>query len=519
MKLDVNLLPAEAWRPIEPLIGRSTQRVSEREFARIPCRLRVAKGDHEGPSITLPVTLWDFSQYGFAVLRDESKTASLELKEGDRVRFGTDLGKGWLEAECVVRNLSNFKGRQRIGLARLDLVRANATHGRIGVPKGEYLRLPESVQLRAETAHPVFFGEWAQLKLTGLQPWLKMEFTSNEPSLPLFRGQTLEIRFSLPSSGDNRFRGEIETLEKLPGGLVRFRMNPLSLSTGLANDLAELLACDGGINPDSLKRFGFPMRFFRNRISFRFVETMEDYEAVLQLRRNAYVEVGKRTAETAPEEMSIAWDKASRILCAFHEDRLVASAAITFPASETDTLRSETAFPGNRFPGNPPPKTELLEVNSLCTHRDFRRGDLLHAVFEQIARIFILSDRNYIMNLSDSRLLPMYLGIGFKDQKVTGTFLGIPHHLIKIPREAVTRAKGLGLLRWNALYGDLMEDVLAKGMLPMTLRERLTLRARLALKPLASRLRNRDGEQAVRRYIGDNRPAGDEKRFDMKKAG
>jgi hypothetical protein len=64
-----------------------------------------------------------------------------------------------------------------------------------------------------------------------------------------------------------------------------------------------------------------------------------------------------------------------------------------------------------------------------------------------------------------------------------------------------------------------MEDVLAKGMLPMTLRERLTLRARLALKPLASRLRNRDGEQAVRRYIGDNRPAGDEKRFDMKKAG
>jgi hypothetical protein len=431
----------------------------------------------------------------------------MELKEGDRVRLAADFGKGWLEAECVIRNLSVFKGRQRIGLYRLDLTRGNAMHGRIGVPKGEYLRLPEAVHMRAETANPIFFGEWSQLKLTGLQPWLKMEFTSQDPSMPLFRGQVLDIRFSLPSSGDNRFRGEIESLEKLPGGFVRFRMNPLSLSTGLANDLAELMVCDGGINPEVLKRFGFPTRFFRNRISFRFVETMEDYEAVLNLRRNAYVEVGKRDAGTAPEDMSIAWDKTSRILCAYHEDQLVASAAITFPASEADTLRSETAFPWNRFPGKPPPKTELLEVNSLCTHKDFRRGDLLHAVFEQIARIFVLSDRNYIMNLSDSRLLPMYLGIGFKDQKVTGTFLGIPHHLIKIPREAVTKAKGLGLLRWNALYGDLMEDILDKDMLPMSFRERLILRARLALKPLASRLRNLDSEQAVRRSIGENRPA------------
>jgi hypothetical protein len=509
--LDLSILPAEAWRPVEPVTGRSSNRISEREFERIPARLCLStdgpgdQGVQPEKAEGVPVAMWDFSLFGFALLRDHVKTASLQLKEGDRVRLSVDFGDGWVGSDCVVRNLSIVKGRQRIGLARLDLTRASGPAARLGIPQGECIRLADTLDIRAEAVNPIFFGEWSDLRLAGLQPGLKLDFITRDAALPLFKGQRLDVHLILPTSGDNRYRGEITALERIPGGSVRIRMNPVSLSHGLATDLAESLACDAGFNPDMLKRFGFPTRFFRNRITFRFVESMEDYEKVLTLRRNAYVEVGKRDAETAPEEMSIAWDKTSRILCAYHDDLLVASAAMTFPRSESETLRSETAFPGNRFPGDPPPKSELLEVNSLCTHKDFRRGDLLHAVFEQIARIFILSDRKYIMNLSDANLLPMYLGIGFKDQRETGTFLGRPHHLIKVSRDTVLKSEGLNLLRWSVLYGDLMEDVLAKRMLPMSAWERLALKARLAVKPLADWIRWNQGERTVRRHIDENK--------------
>lgn len=503
-QLDLSILPVESWRPVEPVTGRSSNRVSEREFERIPARLSPYREDVADSSCGVPVTLWDFSLFGFAIHRRQAESDSLRLREGDKIRLNIRLGTGWVGADCLVTNISTVNGRQRVGLARMDLNRVGGPSARMEVPQGECIRLPESVDIRAEAVNPIFFAEWAPLRLIGLQPGLNLDFITRDPALPLFKGQSLDILLTLPTSAENLYRGEILGLERVPGGYVKIRLKPISLSARLANDLAELLACDAGVNPDTLKRFGFPTRFFRNRITFRFVESMEDYEKVLILRRNAYVDVGKRDADTAPEEMSIEWDKTSRILCAYHDDLLVASAAMTFPRTESETLRSETAFPGNRFPGNPPPKSELLEINSLCTHKDFRRGDLLHAVFEQIARIFILSDRKYIMNLSDSTLLPMYLGIGFKDQGEKGTFLGRPHHLIKVSRNAVIKAEGLGLFRWNLLYGNLMEDLLSKRMLAMSAWERLILKARLAFKPMANRIRNRSGEKLLRLQIIEN---------------
>lgn len=495
----MDVLPAQAWRPVEPVTGRTSNRVSEREFEKI--RAWIAPIHSASESAKRPVSLWDFSPFGFAVIQNASKPSNLIVNEGDAIRLSLELGGCLLHADCIVKNKSVFKGQIRIGLARHDLARRIVSGHGIGVPHGEYVRLPEKLDLRAEAPNPIFFGEWSSMCLHALRPGLKLDFLVKDPAMPLFLGQRLDVHLALPTSDDNCYRGRITGLERAPGASVKARMEPISISSGLANDLAELLAFEAGVSPETLRRFGFPTRFFRNRVTFRYVENMQDYEEVLTLRRNAYVEVGKRGADTAPEEMSIAWDKTSRILCAYHDGVLVASAALTFPASESVTLRSETAFPGNRFPGNPPPKSQLLEVNSLCTHRDYRRGDLLHAMFEQIARIFVLSDRNYIMNLSDSNLLPMYLGIGFKAQGETGVFLGRPHHLIVGPREAVIKSRGIGLLRWNLLYGDLMEDVLSKRLLEFPFWDRMMIKARLALKPLANHLLRRHGDRKLRRDI------------------
>jgi hypothetical protein len=502
--LDTLSLPPEAWRPVEPVAGRMFNRVNERELDRIAVWIELLPQGSAASAGKIRVKLWDFSHTGFAVLLDPAKIGPAQVSAGGKARISIDFGAGVFTADCAIQNTSQLKGQLRIGLARLDLNRGSGSESDDGGPLEDSLPLPETMDIKVVVANPVFYGEWSDMRLSAVRSGFKLELQTRDESLPLFVGQHIEARIALPSSGDNLYQGEITSLALSSDATLRIGTKPLSLSASLANDLAELLVFESDISPDTLKRFGFPTRFFRARIAFRFVESMEDYEKVLILRRNAYVEVGKRDQATVPEDMSIAWDKTSRILCAYHDGLLVASAALTFPNSESVTLRSETAFPGNKFPGKPPPKNQLLEINSLCTHKDYRRGDLLHAVFEQIARIFILSDRKYIMNLSDSTLLPMYLGIGFKAQGAMGQFLGRPHHLIKIPREAATKARGLGLLRWNILYGDLMQDLLAKKMLDFTAWDRAMLKMRLAFKPLAHRLHRINGERAFRQMINEN---------------
>lgn len=474
-------MPAEAWRPIAGEHGRAANRVSERELERVPARIISPDGRE------IPVSLWDFSLHGFAVLLPPSPIGAIPAP-GDRVRLRLGMSTGFFTAECRVTNTTLHKGRTRLGLSRQDLDRRVGPESRSASPQGEFLRIPETADLIVEAENPFFFGELSQLRLCGLRPGFRLDLYAKDPAHPLFRGQKLRLHLSIPTSGECALDARIESLELAPGGRLKVRVRAEGIDSALANDFAEFLAYENVISPEILKRMGFPIRIFRHRIQFRFVETMDDYAQVLALRRNAYVEVGKRGADTAPEDMSLTWDKRSRILCAYHMDTLVASAALTFPATDDDVMRSESAFPGNRFPGDPPPRTRVMEVNSLCTHKDFRRGDLLQAVFEQIARVFLLSDRDYIMNLSDDTLLPMYLGIGFKAQGHTGKFLDRPHHLIKVGKETVTKARGIGILRWNALYGELMRELASKGMIKLRPAERWALAIRLAFAPLANRL-------------------------------
>jgi hypothetical protein len=496
--LDLGALPAEAWRPSNAVTGRASNRVSERELERIPAWINLETGPDKYPSKDIPVQLWDYSAFGFAITFPFSESGCSSPKSGDLARLKFDFGDGFVTADCIVKNSSIVKNNLRIGLSRRDLARRHKFENTIAAPQGECLKLPEKSDIRAEVRNPVLFAEWATFVLCGVQSGLHLDFISRDASLPLFVGQMLELRFVMPTTGNPVFRGEVVLLERVPGNALKVRLKTHSLSAALANDLAEALAFEAGIAPGTLKRFGFPTRFIKKRVCFRFLETMEEYAQVLALRRSAYVDAGKKIGGTQPEEMSISKDKNSRILCAYHDETLVACAAITFPSREDEVLRSETPFPGGRFPIPHPPKPDLVEVNSLCTHKEYRRGDLLQAMFEQIARIFVLSGRTCIMNLVESSLLPLYLGIGFRDTGETCEFLGRTHHLIRVDRKIVLAGKGMGVIRWNLLYGDLMEDILKRGMMPLGRFERCRLRIMLVLKPFAKRWVGGKYERAFR---------------------
>jgi hypothetical protein len=499
--LELGALPAEAWRPSNSLTGRESNRVSERELERIPAWINLGNRLDKTASKDIPVHLWDYSPFGFAITFPFSESGCSSPKPGDPARLKFDFGDGILSAECIVKNSCIVKNNLRIGLSRRDLSRMNPSENPIGVPQGECLRLPAKSDIRAEVRNPVLFAEWATFVLCGVQSGLQFDFISRDASLPLFIGQTLELRLVMPTTGNPLFRGEVVMLERVPDNALKVRLKTLSISSDLANDLAEALAFEAEIAPGTLKRFGFPTRFLKKRVSFRFLETMEEYAQVLALRRSAYVDAGKKSGDTQAEDMSLAKDRNSRILCAYHDETLVACAAITFPMRDDEILRSEASFPDGKYPIAHLPKTELLEVNSLCTHKEYRRGDLLQAMFEQIAMIFVLSGRSCIMNLVEKSLLPVYLGIGFQDTGKTCEFMGRTHHLIRVERQVAVSGCRIGVLRWNLLYGDLMEDIMNREMLSFGLGERLRLKLMLALKPFAKRWVGSKYEREFRRTL------------------
>lgn len=489
--LDLRVLPPEVWRPMETKESRSSDRTSERELERI--RTRVF---HPASGREAPATLWDYTSTGFAVLLPRfAATANLPVKAGDDLLVSLDLGGARPTVKCRVENIGLFRGSFRLGLSRVDFTPLDGggeAAGRLRIARGG---------VEAETRNPLLYGEWCRLSLTGLERGPVLVFHSDDPSLPVFPGGGMEVHLKFPSSRGNSVAGRVEGFTPASSGGILFNLAPRHFSAELANELAESLVFESELPPDELKAMGFPARYFRDRLEFRFAATMEDYRKVVLLRRNAYVEAGKKPPDTPPEAMSSKWDRKSRILCAFHEDTLVASASMTFPESESVTLRSEAAFPGGEYPPGIPAKTSFIEVNSLCTHREYRKGDLLHAMFEQIARCFLLSDRAHILTLCDGSLLGLYLRIGFRDLGHRCAYLGMEHHLIRLDKDAIRSGKGISTLAWAGLYGELIRDLLGNGLLAATALERRIVRFKLLFLPLSKRMLGTRLEKVFRKHL------------------
>ncbi len=491
--LQLELLPREAWRPMAAAEGRRLPRIHERELETAAARLELI-----GKKVkAIDITLWDFSSQGFAVLISTRDWECLGLARGCEVRLILPAPDGDLIFECRIENHGTWQGRIRAGLSRQDWT--------VSVFDAETLVLPAAAQLGAETRHPLLFDAWIEMRLIGLAHGLRLLFASNDESLLACVGQVLTLHMALPTADHRAYTGRIYRVECVQarqegvgdlGGessfssqpQLRLSLQPLSLSPEWANDLGEWLASEGGIPPETLRAFGFPLRFFRHGATTSFVDTQEDYESVLNLRRMAYVEAGKKPEPTTAEEMSSSWDKRSRIICVHYEGELVASVTLTFPDRLSAPLRSQSAFPGGNYPCPMPDTLDCIEISGLCTHPDYRKGDLLNTVFEQVARAFLLSGRKHLVTLADDHLLPLYLKLGFRDHRHACTYLHRQHHLISIERDDIILGRHSSWLVWQILIGDLIADLKSRGLLHPPHRGRIRLKCLLALRPLAKHL-------------------------------
>lgn len=456
--LNLLKIPQECWRPFDADNGRRSERTGERELECLDASIRFASRPE-----WVPVRLRDFSLSGFGVYCLPGSLSDHVPAQNEKLEFRlAGPGNATHVIPCEVRHAPCGSDGGRLGLMRLDL----GAQGREADPTrpGRHLLAP-AMRIPARIANPVLFREWGEATLMGFGIGNEWIFESCDASLLLLKDMSLDIHFDLPMRVPGHCQGEIIWTRLDSGTRIHFGVRWIRMPFEVSNAVGEHLFQTGGCRPAELRPYGVHLRKFRRQLRFSVVATREDYAQVLDLRREAYVAAGKVSRSAAPEALASKFDSNSRILGAYREDELVACLGLTFPADEKSPLRSESHFPGGRYPFAVPPKTALVEAHSLCTRSEYRGGDLLRGLFEQVARCLLLSDRDWIITMTTRELWPLYRKVGFRriGKPVAVEFLGgLEHYLILLHRSSFLYGRRMTPLAWNYFFGDLVTDLLKR---------------------------------------------------------
>lgn len=497
--------------------SRALDRISERELGIFSVAIRVG-----GSDAWHAVRLWDFNGIGFGVVhapgqslqepilgrpghRPEtaSGTSGLDLKEGEEVEVRMVKGTSrpyrlW----CQVRNIGPWRDGVKIGLRRLDINLPQLVEvDRRGAKR---LSLGAGLSLKARLRHPFLYGRWCPVTVFDINPSLGLSFRSEDASLLLFEGMEVEIHFELPSLRSSPMKARVAWVHATRENEIRFGGECQDMGFGLHNALCNFLLVSRQWTPAQLREVGFKAGKIKACLRYRTVKSMEDYAAVLHLRRDAYVEAGKKPADTQPERMASVLDGVSRILTAHHLESLVGSITFTFPVSEDTVLDSQAGFPGGKYPVRLPPKANLIEVSRLCVHPSYRGTDLLIGLFEHGLKHFLLSDRHWLLTSATEDLLPLYQRIGFTRLKASYRHPHLNHqvhHLIIAHRSAFLWGFGIGILSWNSVFGNLVAYLLERKLIPIPGWMRIIIRAKLAFRPLAALLTDARAKAGFKRHM------------------
>jgi predicted GNAT family N-acyltransferase len=493
---------------------RSQDRISQRELGLVALSIRLP-----GKQDWLTVRLWDFTSISFGIVfekkvesvnwgKESSSSANstvqkIPLQLGDEIELRIQVTHHQeFQIWCQVKNMIPWKDSLKIGLRRLDVSFPQA----VDVNRREAFRLPlaPALALNVRIKHPFIYGYWCPLQVSDVNGNMGLSLLSTDASILLFEGMELQLHFELAGHRETPMIARVAWVHATEANQVKFGVVCLDMDWKLHNGICAYLLFSGHWTPSRLREAGFKSQQVKSRLRFRTVKNMDDYAEVLYLRRDAYVGAGKKPDGTTPEAMAGRLDGLSRILMAHHHDTLVGSMTFTYPNSEDTILDSQMGFPNQKYPVAIPPKSNLIEVSRLCIHQEYRSTDLLQGLFEHGMKHFLMSDRHWLLTSAVADLLPTYLRIGFKKMGASYKHPALnnqEHHLIIAPREAFLWGKGMNLLVWNTLFGDVIQYLLNRNLVDVTGPERALIRTQLLFRPLSRRFFENRANQAFRRHL------------------
>ena len=404
--------------------------------------------------LTFNVRLLDLSSFGFSFVSDS------KFSVGVSVGFELILRGGKYSGKAEITWIQQHNGQFKTGVEYSSFENTEPlNHGSQIVIKDGYF-------IHGIYSKINYYFERSEFKVLSLSKTsfvLQVEKTSQY----LLPGMKLDLKFFLSNTNFESTSFTTSTIcfvKSGPKGSLIVGCNIDCISESLSLNLSNYLLQFLDVSPDEVRNAGFNVSKIADVFTFRYVETHSDYIEVLKLRYEAYLSAGKVDKSKRPDDMVASLDSKSRILMVKHQGLLIASVAISFPDSNDIILDTEKALP-NGYTKNIPPKTLMIEISRLCTHPEYRKGDLLHRVFEHIYKIFITSDRRFIITSCDDKLWPLYAKLGFKKTGLQYNHLalsGLLHHIIIGSIDVCLKVNKISWITWSYLYGGMYMDLDAK---------------------------------------------------------
>lgn len=398
----------------------------------------------------LSVQVHDISLTGLSVLFPSDSEDHLEQFK----TYLVSIKRSWAEEvkshyTCVWGHI-NKEGGKVFGLSRvIDRTPLNRE-------LNETVGIPERMPIVAYIYKDIFYNERmaVELKMLGKS---RIVFQLLDTQIFLFTGVSITLNLAVLSSINRSIDGVVRKVYQGIDGKFEVLLDVKKFPEVLERDLVAHLLYSDEYTPDQLKNAGLKVKTIANNFKFRFIKTQEEYNKVLELRKSAYVSVGKIPEDTSLEELIAPLDKISRIIVAYHGSKIVATIALSFPYSESVELDVERTLPGD-YPSDLPPKKNIIEGSRLCIDKGYRHSDILVRMFEHVYRVFLTSDRDYIITSSEKKMLSTYINVGFKKTRHSyehPVFKGVIHHIIIVHKPLCISSESYNPLKWNFVYRDM----------------------------------------------------------------
>jgi predicted GNAT family N-acyltransferase len=161
---------------------------------------------------------------------------------------------------------------------------------------------------------------------------------------------------------------------------------------------------------EELRLAGLAPRSLSLGVDFYNLKKEDDYKEVLELRRLAHELDGNLRQPVAAVDMGDIYDARARIVVGKFRGRIVATARIRYNELN-DPLEHEAHV---TWPKELPRRDQIIEVSRVATHPDFRKNDLLAALFRFICHNVVQPERPWLIMSCLDRMVPYYEKIGFR---------------------------------------------------------------------------------------------------------
>jgi predicted GNAT family N-acyltransferase len=233
---------------------------------------------------------------------------------------------------------------------------------------------------------------------------------------------------------------------------------------------------------------GLPTISIASAVEISVAATEREKREAFELRQLAYAGAGKvvagRTMASGDDH-----DRDATIVVARHKGVVVGSLRLMYHGpGEPFEHEAYTELPADLD------RSRTTEITRICTHPDFRGGDLLAALLRFAAVAVIAAGRPVVLGSATKKLLPLYERVGFRSTGngyIHSELADLEHWLIRGDARRLLSGRGIGPVAWNLIWAEAWQRAVQTGVVRSRARERARTATYRTLAPVARSLAQR----------------------------